>query len=199
MDDILDHALAAFLDSLSPPTDAETATNKVYKPDRTSVTLQPTMHIEMVFQEAVETVTEWVDMPVTTPSLTNNIFPNGVKPAFRPRVASTVVENGAGRMVAKENMSYIRLLGVFLLVSGLMCVVNLAVVKVYRKYWGKEHVKIESNSPRRNGDLVRGFENRKRERRWRYDMSGFMKRHEVTGEERRVVEEKEKDWEDVVE
>ena len=50
----------------------------------------------------------------------------------------------------------------FLLVFGLVCVVNLVVVNTYRKYWGKERVKIESNSPRRNGDLVRGLENRKR-------------------------------------
>ena len=28
-------------------------------------------------------------------------------------------------------------------------------------------------------------------------MSGFMKRHEVTGEEKRIVEDNEKDWADV--
>lgn len=187
--------LAAMMDSLSPPADAETTINKSHKPDRTSVTLWPTTHTEIIVEEGVETMTEWVDFPIHTPS-ESDIFPRGVKPAFRPRLVNVPVENGAGRMVAKERMSYVTLLGVLLLVLGLVCVVNLLVVKVYRKHSGSETVKIASGKDK-DGRLVRGRENRKRERRWRYDMSGFMKRPAGAAEAKGRVEDNEKDWEDV--
>ena len=110
MEDILDHELAAFLDTLSLPANAETAINKPIESTRNTPTDWVAPHTETILEEAVETVTAWVDLPLHSPSI-GNIFANGVKPAFRPRVASMVVESGAGRMVAKGNMSYVRLLG----------------------------------------------------------------------------------------
>lgn len=69
-------------------------------------------------------------------------------------------------------------------------------MRMDRKHRGTEAVIIEGSPQSKDGSLVRGRENRKRERRCRYDTPRYRERPEDAAEvERKAEENKDGDWE----
>lgn len=79
---------------------------------------------------------------------------------------------------------YVKLLGAFLLVVGVVWAIHMMAMRMDRKHWRLEAVITEGIPQSNDTGLVRGRENRKRERRCRYDTPGYRERPEDAAVER---------------
>ncbi len=114
----------------------ETTVYRIIKPATRTVEPRGFLtHTDIIVKEVVETEPEWIDTAVRTATAVDTdtrAMAYGLKPAFSGGVASRAVEDSAVVTVAEEEMSYLGLLEVFLLVFGVVVVVHVMADRLCR-------------------------------------------------------------------